>query len=110
MIVPIRLDNPLNGAHGHWSVWARKRKRQRNAVHFAWLEAKMPRQLEPGQRVEITRIGKCKLDGDGLQASCKSVRDAVAAMLGINDKMDVWTYGQRIGEYAVEVRILGAES
>lgn len=107
MIAGLRLTNPLNGPQGgHWSTWARRRKATRKAVHYGWLEAKLPRKLEPGQRVEITRVGKCMLDGDGLQAACKSVRDAAADMLGINDKMDVWTYKQRFGEYSVIVRLI----
>jgi hypothetical protein len=107
MILPLRLDNPLNGSVGHWSTWHHKRKVTRKAVHFGWLEAKLPRKLEPGQRVEITRIGRRMLDGDGLQAACKSVRDGAADMLGINDKMDVWEYRQAIGvTYAVEIKIV----
>lgn len=110
MIIPIRLDNPLNGAHGHWSTWYHKRRAVHKAVHYAWLEAKLPRKLEQGQRVEITRIGKRTMDGDGLQAACKAVRDAAAAMLGIDDRLDCWAYQQRCGKsYAVEIRILGRD-
>jgi hypothetical protein len=104
--VPIRLVSPLNGAHGHWSQQASNRKRQRTATWVAWLEAKMPRQLEPGQRVKITRVGPRELDGDNLQSSAKSVRDEVAKLLGINDKLDVWEYDQAKGDYGVELEIL----
>jgi hypothetical protein len=104
--VPIRLINPLNGQHGHWSYHASQRKEQRNATHYAWLDAKMPRVLLEGQRVKITRIGPRSMDGDGLQASCKAVRDAVANLLGIDDALDVWAYDQAKGEYGVELEIV----
>jgi hypothetical protein len=104
--VPIRLFNPLNGSHSHWSTHAGRRSAQRNATHYAWLEAKMPRVLLEGQRVKITRIGPRSMDGDGLQASAKAVRDAIASLLGINDALDVWVYDQAKGDYGVELEIV----
>ena len=103
--VAIRLDNPLNGAHGHWSTQARKRKRQRQSTQISWVLDHMPRALEPGMRVKIVRLGPRSLDSDNLQAACKSVRDAVAEMLGINDRMEIWDYGQERGEYGVRIEI-----
>lgn len=105
--VPIRTKNPLNSSWGHWSVNAKKRATQRRAVALKF----PPIQLRPVFRVEMTRVSSGTLDDDGLRASLKSVRDAVAFKLGVDDRpggLVIWAYRQERGEpkkQAVRVRI-----
>lgn len=101
----MRLHNPLNGAHGHWSAQAKARRSQKWSVRKAWLLNRLPREYREGMRVRITRVGKRALDSDNLQAACKAVRDAAAEMLGIDDRLEIWDYGQQTGDYAVRIEL-----
>lgn len=58
--------------------------------------------------VSLERVGKRKMDDDGLSASFKAIRDGIASKLGIDDGSDDirFVYSQRIGKnYFVEVTI-----
>jgi hypothetical protein len=110
----IQTKNPLNGGQGfsRGAVYkvARERKKQRSmaAGHLKYCARRVP---PLPVTVLLTRIAPSSgLDGDGLQASLKSVRDGVADYFATHDRDPriTWRYGQRRGrkgEYAVEIRI-----
>lgn len=103
----MRTRNPVNGSHGHWAAIAAERKQQRIWVAWRWREAGMPRQLEPGQVVCLTRLSPGTLDDDNLRPALKSVRDQVAAELGIDDKLPVWRYAQeKAPRHAVRIELI----
>jgi hypothetical protein len=114
--IPIRVDNPLNGPQGRSRAAmlgkAAKRKKQRTAASLMTISS-LPTVDAPLGPCVVTlrRVSPRALDGDGLQAALKSVRDGIADALGINDGSDAvtWVYQHRRGkprEYAVEVEIL----
>jgi hypothetical protein len=96
VVIPIRLVSPNRLMAEHYASRSRRRQRERAATG---------KELEgcvfPGGPwlVTITRVGSRKLDGDSLQFSGKSVRDAIAAVLGCDDGDEnavTWAYEQRI--------------
>lgn len=61
----------------------------------------------------LTRVAPSNgLDDDNLSGSLKSVRDAIAEWLEIDDGGESvrWLYNQRRGPYAVEIDFLGQEN
>jgi hypothetical protein len=118
--IPVRTKNPLNGAQGRsrGAIFAKaaRRKKERRAAELCLMEflskpGGPSRKIEPGATVTLRRVSPRALDGDGLQAALKSVRDGIADALGINDGSDavIWRYEHRRGkprEYAVEVEIV----
>lgn len=95
-VVPIRTRNTLNGSWGHWGASAANRKAQRRAVALLF----PPMALRPVFRVILTRVSAGELDDDGLRSALKSVRDAVAYRLGVDDRprgLVDWVYLQAIG-------------
>lgn len=103
--IPIRTKNPLNGAHGRWQGQAAKRKKERNDTALC-----IPREvkdIEPRLVVVMVRQSPGEMDGDGLQAALKSVRDQLAKSLRVDDKSPLvfWYYGQRRGDHRVLVAI-----
>lgn len=113
--VPLKTKNPLNGAQGRsrGAVFAKaaRRKKERADSKTAALVACGIGWLPPASPVVgLTRLSPGKLDGDGLQAALKSVRDGIADALGVNDGSDAvkWVYEQRKckrGQFGVEVSI-----
>jgi hypothetical protein len=112
-MVPVKTKNPLNGAQGRsrGAVFAKaaRRKREREAAALCF-KAEATMLVCVRAEVTLTRLSAGKLDGDGLQAALKSVRDGIADALGVNDGSDavVWKYEQRKckrGEFGVEVSI-----
>jgi hypothetical protein len=109
--VPVRTYSITN-LRGHWGKKSGPAKLQRDTTWRAWLGAG-GRKLSADETaaVRLTRIAPRALDAaDNLPASCKSVRDQIAACLGIDDRSPrvTWTYDQRRGrprEYSVEVEI-----
>lgn len=117
--VPVRTKNPLNGAQGRSraAIFAKaaRRKKERTAAEFC-TRAACGRAIEivaiDARTVALRRVSPRPLDGDGLQAALKSVRDGIADALQIDDGTDsvTWIYDWRRGkvrEYAVEVEICG---
>lgn len=104
--IPIRTVNGSN-AREHWGAKQRRAKADRDAV--AWLLAGKAKPPLP-VRVTLTRQGPNRraMDGDGLQAALKHVRDQVAEWLGVDDAspLVVWEYWQEHArEYAVRIEI-----
>ena len=62
---------------------------------------------EPPCDVTITRVGPRMLDSDNAETACKAVRDAIAALFGIDDADPRVKYRveQRKGPYAVEIQV-----
>jgi hypothetical protein len=127
-VVPIRTSNPLNGQHGHWSVKARKRTRERQAVARtvnSMIEAvggipiatTLRTMAHDGPVVVLfvrTKPQGGPLDDDGLRAALKSCRDGVALALGVDDGDTArvrFDYAEQRGEWGVrvEVRPMSAE-
>ena len=97
-------------SHEHWRNRQKRAKAQRNHV------AIVLRRTVTGQMmlvaplaVTLTRVAPSSgLDpGDNLPSSQKHVRDAVAELLGVDDRDPrvIWLYDQRRGPWAVEVKI-----
>lgn len=121
----LRLDNPLNGSQGtsRKAMFAAATRRKKTRAQAMWhvRAAMTPTWLRVAWReihVTITRVSPGKLDGDNLEAACKSVRDGVADALGFKDDSDERLHwhcaqerGQRkskyrsISKYGVKIRI-----
>jgi hypothetical protein len=100
-VVPLALPNPLN-ARGSTRERIARPKRQREAVlaSLAWFTL-TPAFMGGPWRVRLLRLGGREMDDDGLRASLKSVRDAVAQWLvggapgeRDNDDRITWDYYQ----------------
>jgi hypothetical protein len=96
----------------HWAEEARRKNAQKAAVQEAWLAAQVPvrfaRQLvEPWALVvTLEHIGR-QMDDDNLARAFKSVRDEVAALIGVDDG-DVrvtWVYRQCTGAPGIVISI-----
>lgn len=102
----LRLERGANAREHHFAR-AQRVARERALVDGAL--AGVPAPAGPW-RVVIVRGGPRALDTDNLAGSAKSVRDAVAAWLGVDDGPGApvaWEYGQRRGGYLVEVSVVG---
>jgi len=119
LMLPIRTRNPLNASRiGNSRLAAiistQERAKQRRTTYVLTLaaihSAGFTRAGLVPAVVHLTRIGAGTLDGDGLQASFKAVRDGVSDALGVDDggPWVMWRYEQEKGPrgtYAVRVRI-----
>ncbi len=131
--LPLRLVSEAN-SHTHWRIRQRRAASQHAAVGMAlWLEIVARLQRGGAEReaarfamgdprimrdmfratslvTTITRIAPCKLDSDNAVGAAKHVRDAVAKVLGVDDRDErvEWRVEQRKGgvrEYAVRIDI-----
>lgn len=108
VVVPIRTVSEAN-VRSFWAARARRVKAQRWAV-AALLRGFRPLPALPAV-VTLKRVAPSSgLDGDNLQSALKATRDAVAEVLGVDDRDPrvVWVYEQRRGkpkEWAVEIQI-----
>lgn len=103
--VDIPVTSPLNGRHSTWGAITGRRTRERAATYAA-LEsaAAVPHEARKVARawgvwiVTFERHGSKRMDDDNLQAGLKSVRDAVAEWLGLDDADERvwWRYCQVI--------------
>lgn len=104
----LRLVSESN-ERSHWAVRAKRFKEQKEAVWYAWKQ--QPLKVPNGpMTITITRVGPKKLDTDNLAGSAKGLRDALAAIVGVDDGSDriEWHYEQEaVGKrkYAVRIRI-----
>lgn len=106
VILPVQTVNELNGNRQHWTVISRRRKSTRMVAKTMVPKADLP------CVVTMTRLSAGTLDGDGLQAALKSVRDGIADKLEVNDNSPLveWRYGQEKvprGTFGVRVQIRG---
>lgn len=109
--VPVRTQSITNQRIHHMKL-ARQKRSERDAVSWSWRQARP--QVKLPMVVKLTRVAPRELDDDNLVASCKAVRDQIAAELDVDDrdKRIKWEYAQRKGktrEYAVEIEVLEVE-
>lgn len=106
-VMPMRMENLANKRE-HWAAKAKRAKSQRQTA-FIYARAGIGINTKPPfGMIKITRVGKRRMDSDGLAISGKHVRDGIADALEIDDGDPCfhWAYDQRIGkEYGVEVEI-----
>lgn len=95
--VPVKTQNEMNVSRpGAWRARFGRAKRARTAVSRLFPKWK----VEPLVRVTLTRFSPNEMDGDGLQAALKPVRDEVAACMNVDDRTRLveWVYRQGKGE------------
>lgn len=107
--IPIRLPSLAN-IRLHWRRMATLKKGQRAATKSCMVACRLVGAEIPPLPllVTLTRIGPRRLDDDNLAISCKYVRDEIAAVVGVDDGSDqyTWRYEQKINkQYSVEVEI-----
>lgn len=85
----LRTRNQLN-TRRHWRVDRAERAAVREAVGYALLGADWKGMGKPSEAtpwvVTLTRLGPREMDDDGLVSALKSVRDAFADFVGVDDK------------------------
>jgi hypothetical protein len=103
----LRLVSEANQRDG-WRAKAARVKHQRNIVTLV-LRGTVARDmmLVAPLCVTITRISPRKLDDDNAASACKATRDAVAAVLGVDDRDPrvTWRVEQLKGPVGVLIRI-----
>jgi hypothetical protein len=112
------VDVPIPGlrtvcelnSHEHWRNRQKRAKAQKNHVALVLRRTVTSLMMTAAPlEVTLTRIAPSNgLDvGDNLPSSQKHVRDAVADLLGVNDRDPrvTWIYEQRRGPWGVEVKI-----
>lgn len=113
--VAMRTKGGLN-AREHWRVRHKRVKLEREVVAFSWPRASGAR-IRPPLPVDVHLVrvkaqGRL-LDDDNLQGALKSVRDEVAAQLGVDDG-DVakvrFSYSQAKGAWGVRISVLERET
>lgn len=102
--VPIRAPSTPN-LREHWATRHRRTAAQKAAVRNLcprWTHA-------PLLIVRLVRIAPRQLDTDNCAAALKSIRDAVASWLRIDDASPLvrWEYWQEKGEPGVRVEVVG---
>lgn len=104
----LRLVSEAN-AHAHWRIRSARAKAQRNVVTLV-LRGTVARSMMAVAPlvVTITRIAPSSgLDSDNLAGSGKHVRDAIADVLGIDDRDPrvTWNVRQERGPWGVRIAI-----
>jgi hypothetical protein len=102
----IRITNPLNSSWGRWQVQAGQRKAQRAKFAAAVSSHDAPLAV---RTITFVRYAPSRgMDGDGLQAAMKTLRDAACEWLGVDDSDRAglaFSYEQyNQPEYGVRVR------
>lgn len=111
---PFRTVSELNRrGHEHWRVTHKRASEQKWLT--TWILGWKRREYRFPVTVKLTRLAPRKLDeGDNLNASFKSIRDAIAKWLGVNDgdtSRVVWTYAQeRSKTYGVRFELFEADA
>ncbi|HEX4934640.1 MAG TPA: hypothetical protein VFV33_15730 [Gemmatimonadaceae bacterium] len=101
----LRLDVTPN-ARLHWATRARRVKLQRSITALA-LASQRRALPEFPVVVTITRCSPGTMDDDNAVASAKAVRDAIADVLGVDDRDPrvTWRVLQRRAPWGVQVEI-----
>lgn len=104
LAAPIRIYSEQN-ERCHWATKARRVKGQRNAVAAILAQEHARRWIDANRgesrlRVTLTRLGRRRMDNDGVVAGFKATRDEIARTFCIDDGRDVWDwrYDQRVGK------------
>ena len=97
--IPIRTPS-LTNQREHWRARHKRAARQRRDVGLLW-RATTSRSdcvnlATRGGVIKLTRVSCRQLDDDNLRGALKSVRDAIAAEIGVDDRDPriEWRYGQ----------------
>ncbi len=111
--IPVRTVSITN-LREHWAARHRRSKAQREAVRVIWTTTLKGQTVRLPCVVVITRIAPGELDSDNLPSSCKSIRDEIAELLGVDDRDPciAWHYRQersKSGDYSVRVQIISVE-
>lgn len=105
-VVPIPLETVSEAnARGHWSHRHRRAREQRAAVLLVLRSRVGVRPPPMPLRVRLVRTSPRRLDDDNLRGALKAVRDGVADYLGIDDRADIWDYGQEHGPLGVRIEL-----
>lgn len=114
--IPIKTVNESNGGGNSRAIMAiaRRRAGHKEATIAAWMEAGIIERPAIPCSVRLTRISAGTLDSDGVRSALKSVRDAIASLMGVDDneageELVAFRYKQERGprgEYAVRVEFL----
>lgn len=95
----------------HWATRSRRVRKQRDLVTLVLRRTVVSLMPVAGPlEVTITRVAPRRLDSDNAVSACKGVRDAVALLLGVDDRDDdvvCWRVEQAKGPPGVRVRING---
>jgi len=106
--MPIRTVSEAN-TREHWGKRSKRAREQRQAAFIMVRNAigKTTFELVKPIVIKLVRVGKRKLDGDNLSRSFKAIRDGVCDAIGYDDGAEClrFVYGQRKGEYSVDVFI-----
>lgn len=111
--VPVRTHNELNASRaGSWRGRFERRKAVKEAVTYALLGEHWERDkpsAETPWSVRLVRLGPRDMDDDGVVSALKSVRDAFAAFVGVDDKhrsVVRYAYDQeRAKEHGVRIEV-----
>jgi hypothetical protein len=104
--VSVTLDlhvRPPGNYREHWQARSRRVSRERRMVHDA-LAGHAPPPLPVV--AELTRVAWARCDSDGLAGCFKSIRDELAAWLGVDDRSPLvrWRLSQEVRREHVMVR------
>lgn len=103
----VRLENPLNSRQ-HWRIVASRGRKEKRVARMVLGPVPAP---DLPASVTLTRVAPRAFDSDGLAASCKHIRDAVAEWLGVDDADGrlSWQYQQERSNvpnfYAVRITV-----
>ena len=119
--LPVRLDSVANGSQGTTRAGrfarARKTKKQREVLTYLGQRIKTALEhrcitpsVDTWLAVRLVRVAPRSLDDDNLARCLKPARDAIAEVLGVDDRNPAVRYvpNQRKGaprQYAVEVEV-----
>lgn len=97
VFLPITVISEANQREHHMEKHGRK-VAQQQAFNAEWMLLAGRVQISAPCTIKLTRIGSRALDTDNLAGAFKHVRDAIAAMIGIDDGDPrlTWLYEQRI--------------
>ena len=109
----MRTHNELNAKRQHWAVKNKQREVVKEEIERALLEQDWepmgkPTALTPWT-VRLVRLGPREMDDDGVVSALKSVRDAFAKFVNVNDKhkhIIRYTYDQEPSrEFGVRIEV-----
>jgi hypothetical protein len=106
----LKLESEAN-LREHWGAKMRRARAQRDLVTLVLRRTVTAQMMAVAPlEVTITRIGPRRLDDDNATGSAKHVRDAVAALLGVDDRDPrvTWRVNQASGPYGIRIAVSAA--